>query len=212
MRGMTVELHGYSHSVYRWIARLALVEKGVAHTCIEVNPFVAPIPPYYLAMHPFGRVPTLVYDGFVLYETNAITRYIDEAFPGPGLQPTDARSRARMQQMISVVDSYGYWPMARQVFSHGVFRPRQGLPGDPAQVATGLASSERVLGALEHLAGDRSFLVGDEISLADIHLAPMMAYFAAEPAAAALLSRHSRLQRWWTHLAERPTVVATMPG
>jgi glutathione S-transferase len=191
---MTVESHGCSRGVYRWIARLALAEKGVAHTCVEVNPFVLPIPPAYLAMHPFARVPTLLHDGFVLYETNAITRYVDEAFPGPSLQPADARGRARMQQVISIVDSYGYWPMVRQVFSHGAFRPRQGLPGDPGHVSMGLTDAVRVMSALEQLAGDGSFLVGDQISLADIHRAPMTAYFSAVPTAAALWSRHSWLQ------------------
>ena len=46
----------------------------------------------YLALNPFGRVPTLVHDGFVLYETTAITRYIDEAFGGTRCSPAMPRS------------------------------------------------------------------------------------------------------------------------
>src|SRR5690349_11276108 len=74
---MTVELYGYKHSVYAWIARLALREKGCAYEWREVNPFAEDVPADYLAMHPFKRVPVLVHDGFVLYETSAITRYVD---------------------------------------------------------------------------------------------------------------------------------------
>ena len=81
---MAVELIGYRYSVYLRIARLVLAEKGVAFTQVEVNPF-AGAPDWYLALHPFGRVPTLRHGDFVLYETSAISRYVDAAFDGPAL-------------------------------------------------------------------------------------------------------------------------------
>src|SRR5882724_9429886 len=103
---MTVELYGYQYSVYSWIARLAFEEKGEAYRWIEINPFAPDVPESYLALHPFKRVPTLVHDDFQIYETGAITRYIDEAFPGPSLQPADPRQRARLSQFLSIIDSY----------------------------------------------------------------------------------------------------------
>ena len=81
---MPLVLHGYRYSVYVRIVRLALAEKGVAYDRVEVNPFAPDVPASYLALHPFGRVPTLVHDDFALYETGAITRYVDRAFAGPG--------------------------------------------------------------------------------------------------------------------------------
>src|SRR5436190_22831101 len=110
---MAVVLHGYRYSVYVRIARLALAEKAVAYDRVEVNPFAPDVPASYLALHPFGRVPTLVHDGFTLYETGAIIRYIDRAFPGPALQPTEPKALARMDQAIAIVDAYGYWPVVR---------------------------------------------------------------------------------------------------
>jgi glutathione S-transferase len=169
---MTLVLHGYKYSVYLRIARLVLVEKGAAYERVEVNPFAPDVPADYLRLNPFGRVPTLVHDGFVLYETSAITRYLDRAFPGPRLQPEDSRAAARMDQIIAVVDAYGYWPLVRQVFSHRVFRPRSGQPADDAEVAKGLAASAKVLEALESLMASTAFLTGEAISLADFHLAP----------------------------------------
>src|SRR5581483_11367164 len=151
---MSLVLHGYRYSVYVRIARLALAEKGVAYDRVEVNPFAPDVPASYLALHPFGRVPTLVHDGFTLYETGAITRYIDRAFPGPALQPTDPKALARMDQVIGIVDAYAYWPLVRQVFSHRVFRPRSGQPGDEAEIARGLQASAKVLAALEPLVRD----------------------------------------------------------
>jgi glutathione S-transferase len=208
---MTVELYGYKYSVYAWIARLALYEKGCAHDWWEVNPFADDVPADYLAKHPFKRVPVLVHDGFVLYETSAITRYADEAFDGPSLQPATPRERARCQQIISVIDSYAYWPLVRQVFSHGVFRQRTGRDSDPNEVRCGLDAAPRVIGALENLAGGGTFLCGDTLSLADTHLAPMIGYFALHPEGDALLSRHRRLARWWAAMSERAAFKETMP-
>lgn len=209
---MTVVLHGYQYSVYLRIARLALAEKGVAYERVEVNPFAADVPAAYLAMHPFKRVPVLVHDDFVLYETQAITRYVDETFPGPPLQPEAPRERARMAQIISVVDSYAYWPMVRQVFSHAVFRPRIGEPVVAEEIARGLEASTRALGALEALAAGGDFLVGARLSLADLHLAAMMAYFMAARDARGILASYPKLASWWQAMQRRQSLTATDPG
>ena len=103
---MSLVLHGYRYSVYVRIARLALAEKGVTYDRVDVNPFAPEVPASYLALHPFGRVPTLAHDGFTLYETSAITRYIDRAFAGPALQPGDPRALARMDPVIGIADAY----------------------------------------------------------------------------------------------------------
>jgi glutathione S-transferase len=209
---MPLVLHGYRYSVYVRIARLALAEKGVAYDRVEVNPFAPDVPAAYLALHPFGRVPTLVHDDFALYETGAITRYLDRTFAGPALQPNQPRALGRMDQIIGVVDSYGYWPLVRQVFSHLVFRPAIGQPADEAEVDRGLAGAAKVLAALEVLAAPDAFLVGPALSLADLHLGAILAYFAAAPEGAALLRNHPRLAAWWVRLSRRPSFAATDPG
>jgi len=86
-------------------------KKGADYHWIEINPFAPDVPQSYLALHPFKRVPALVHDTFQVYETGAITRYVDEAFPGPSLQPTDPHHRARANQFLSIIDSYVYWPL-----------------------------------------------------------------------------------------------------
>lgn len=207
---MSVELIGYRYSVYLRIARLVLEEKAVPFTHVEVDPF-AGAPDWYLALHPFGRVPTLRHGDFVLYETSAIARYVDAAFAGVALVPEEARAAGRMQQVIGIVDSYGYRPMVRQVFSHAVFRPRAGAVGEAGEIAAGLEASAGVLRALEGLAGD-AWLVGERISLADLHLGPMMAYFVTAPQGAAMLGGYPRLSAWWERMRVRPAMVASDPG
>ena len=212
---MALTLHGYRPSVYTRVARLTLTEKGVAYDQAEVNPFAPDPPAGYLALHPFNRVPTLVHDGFVLYETGAITRYVDRAFAGPPLQPADPRAAARMDQIIGIVDAYAYWPLVRQVYVQAVALPRRGQTGDPKEVQSGLAAAAKVLAALEALlesqAGEQVFLVGSALSLADLHLVSMMAYFVEAPEGATLLARHPKLQKWFTTLSTRPSFVATDP-
>jgi glutathione S-transferase len=208
---MRVELHGYQYSVYSWIARLALHEKDVVYNWVEVNPFAGNVPASYLAIHPFKRVPALVHDDFAVYETGAITRYVDGAFEGPKLQPTELRDGARCNQIMSIVDSYAYWPLVRQVFSHRVFRPGLRLATDENEVQRGLEAASRVLAALDTVAGPGRYLCGDDLSLADIHLAPMIGYFVLAPEGMALFRKYIRLSDWWSALSKRATFVATMP-
>ena len=209
---MALFLHGYRYSVYVRIVRLVLAEKGVAHERVEVNPFAADMPAEYLKLHPFGRVPVLVHDGFALYETGAITRYVDRAFSGPALQPTDPKRLARMDQIVGVADAYAYWPLVRQVFVHDVVRPHRGTAGDAAELDKGLADSGKVLDALEALAAPDTWLTGPDISLADFHLGAMVAYFAQSPRGAALLTVRPRLSTWWQRFKARPSAIATDPG
>ncbi|MBS0243411.1 MAG: glutathione S-transferase family protein [Proteobacteria bacterium] len=208
---MAVTLYGFQYSVYAWIARFALAEKRVAYEWREVNPFAPDVPSEYLTLHPFKRVPVLVSDGFVLYETGSITRYIDEAFPGRRLQPAAPESRARMAQLMSIVDSYAYWPLVCQVFAHGVLGPRIGRPSDPAEVVAGFAAAPRVLAALESLAGPSQWLIDEEISLADIHWAPMIAYFAMHERGALLLDAYPRTAKWFAAIRQRPGFITSHP-
>ena len=208
---MNVELYGYQYSVYSWIACLALEEKGASYHWIEINPFAPDVPESYLTLHPFKRVPALIHDNFQIYETGAITRYIDEAFPGPSLQPTDPRHRARCSQFLSIIDSYVYWPLVRQVFSHRVFRPRLGRSSDATELQKGLDAALVVLAALERLVADTEYLCGVDLSLADIHLAPMIGYFAMAEEGEVLLKRHRKLSHWWATISARTAYRATMP-
>jgi glutathione S-transferase len=209
---MPVTLHGYRYSVYTRIARLALREKSVPFQEVEVDPFADPPPAELLALHPFGRVPVLRDAGFAIYETAAITRYIDTTFAGPVLTPDGAQAVARMAQVIAIADNYGYWPLVRQVFSHRVFRPATGETGDPAQIARGLAASARVLDALEAIAAEHLVLNRTRLTLADIHLAPIIGYFVMAPEGAAALCERPALTAWWQWVRQRDSFIGTDPG
>ena len=207
-----VILRGYRYSVYNRIARVALHEKGVAYATEEIDPFAASISEDYRTRHPFGRVPVLSHGDFDVYETAAIVRYVNAAFRGPDLMPPEAQGLARVAQVISVVDSYGYVPMVRQVFAHRVFHPAVGELVEEAEIKAGLVASYTVLDALNTIAAEGHVLNGGNFTLADCHLAPMIAYFVQAPEGATALSAHSKLADWWATVSRRASLRATEPG
>ncbi len=205
--GQGLTLYGYHFSVYTRVARLALTEKRLDWTHVEVNPFR----PGQISPHGFGRVPVLVHEGFAIYETSAILRYVEASFPEPPLVPAGARAAARMAQVQGIVDAYGYWPLVRQVYSHAVFRPAAGERGDPSQIGAGMEAAMPVLDALEQIAAEGLVLAGT-VTLADLHLAPMIAAFVQYPPAEAALAERPALAAWWRGLRDRPSLVSTRPG
>lgn len=209
--GTSLTLHGYQHSVYSWITRLVLSEKGVTYKWIELDPFATDVSPDYLALNPFCRVPTMTLGAFVLYETSAIAKFVDEHFDGPRLQPTDVQDRARMAQVTSVLDHNGYWPMVRQVFAHGYYNTRVGEPVDRTYLVDGLSKSTRVLRVMDDWIGDGSFLAGKACSLADLHAAPMLSYFCEVPEGREHLEKFANVSSWYLRMRQRAAFIETRP-
>jgi glutathione S-transferase len=203
-------LYGLSRSVYTRIARLALEEKGVRYTLEEVEIFgPSGVPAEHLARQPFGRIPAFAHDGFVLYETGAITRYVDEVFTGPRLQPQEPRARALMGQVIGIVDSYAYRPMIWGVFAARIVAPEEGIEVDETLVAESLAKSRTCCRALEEVLGSARYFAGSELTLADLHALPILLYFSMTRDGADTLAAHPRLRAWLEHVAARPSVQRT---
>jgi glutathione S-transferase len=199
-------LYGADYSVYVRIARMALEEKGVGYELVPLDIFAAEgIPAWYLEHHPFGRIPAFEHDGFRLFETNAITRYIDEAFDGPSLQPVDARGRARMGQIIGMLDAYGYRAM---VWDVAVERLEKTEP-DETLIAGGLSQAETVLKVLTSLKADGPWLLGDQLTLADLHAAPVIAYFVKVAEGRNLLARFADIRDWYARIAARVSFAKT---
>lgn len=204
-------LQGFGPSVYTRVIRLVLAEKALEYRYEEIDPFEDE-PASALSWHPFGRVPVLDHDGFRLYESAAIARYLDAAFPARSLVLTEPQAAGRMSQVIGIVDAYGYRPLVRQVFAQRVYAPAHGLVGDEAEIALGLDAAGPVLDAFEAIAVEGLVLTGARATLADCHLAPMIAAFAAAPEGSAALAARPALRSWWRHWAARPSMRATDAG
>jgi glutathione S-transferase len=201
---------GAPYSVYVRVVRLALEEKGIDYELVPVDIFAADGPPAeHLARHPFGKIPAFEHAGFGLYETGAITRFVDEVFDGPALQPADPRNRARMNQIISILDSYAYRTLVWDIYVERVSRPASGEAADEERIAAALPKAEVCLFALSELMDEAPWLAGPTISLADLHAAPMFAAFRLAPEGKRLVGHHDRLGRWWDRVSARPSFLRT---
>lgn len=109
MSGITV--YGIPGSPFLRGVEIALKEKDVCYHLQVIAPGEHK-QPEHLARHPFGRVPAFEHDGFALYESQAIIRYLDESFPNPPLTPGNARQRARGNQVIGIIECY-FFPESR---------------------------------------------------------------------------------------------------
>ena len=122
----------------------------------------APRSPEHLARHPFGRVPVLEHDGFLLYETQAILRYLDRVLPNPALTPADPKRAARMDQVMNVNDWYLFHGVANVIVFHRVVGPRvMGLAPDEAAIEAAMPKARAVFDELARLVGGQSFFSGE---------------------------------------------------
>ena len=204
-------LHGPGYSTYVRTARLALEEKGVEYDLNEINFIADGIPDDQLARHPFGKVPALSHDDFEIYETVAIARYIDEAFDGPALQPSDGADRARMTQVCAILDSYTYPTAITGVFIQRAVMPMIGGETDEAAISAALPEAAKAMGVLNEMLGERDYLVGDGVTIADLHLVPIYDYFRQTPEGEGVLAETPALRRWWDTMSQRASVNATTP-
>ncbi|WP_419696855.1 glutathione S-transferase family protein [Mesorhizobium muleiense] len=199
-------VYGADYSVYVRIVRLALEEKGIGYQLVPVDIFAADgIPGWYLDHQPFGRIPAFEHDGFRLHETSAIARYVDEAFDGPALQPVEARSRARMNQVIAMLDAYAYRAM---VWDVAVERLEKTTP-DEALIANGLLQAATVLRALTSLKAAGSWLLGEQLTLADLHAAPIIGYFVKVTEGQNLLAEFPDIRDWFARIVRRESFAKT---
>ncbi|MES0197146.1 glutathione S-transferase family protein [Mesorhizobium sp. M0011] len=194
-------VYGADYSVYVRIVRLALEEKALDYELVPVDVFATGgIPACYFEHHPFGRIPAFEHDGFRLFETSAIARYVDEVFDGPSLQPTEARGRARMNQIIGMLDAYAYRSM---VWDVAVERLEKDAP-DETLIANGISQASKALQTLSSLKAPGSWLLGDRLTLADLHAAPIIGYFVKAAEGQKLLAEFAEIQAWWDRVAKLP--------
>lgn len=207
-----VKLYGAAWSVYVRIARLALEEKQVDYDLVEVDVFAGTgVSQEHLKRHPFGRIPSFEHGNFHLYETGAIVRYIDEAFPGCKLQPTDPVTRARMNQIVGILDAYAYRTLVWDIYVERVVSAREGRSADEHTIAAAVPRAVVCLSELTRLSDDEGFMIGGGVTLADLYAAPIFACFMQALEAEYLMDGCEKLIDWWQQFASRASMSRTQP-
>jgi glutathione S-transferase len=206
-------VYGPPYSTYTRSVRLALAEKGVAHQLVEIDVLGgAHKQPPHSNKHPFGKVPAFEHDGNTFYEASAILRYVDEVFPEPALLPDTPLARAKVNQVMSIVDSYGYVPCVTNLFIPRVLVPSLGGETDFEKVENGKAPAALFAKELDRLLGGAEYFGGTSLSLADLHAFPVIAYLVATPEGKAIFEGVHNLRAWFARLVKRPSVRAVMPS
>ena len=205
-----IVVYGVLGSPFVRAVQMGLEEKKAAYRVEAVAPKELKSETY-LKRHPFGRVPAFEHGDFRLYETQAILRYLDRVLPEPALVPADPRAAARMDQLIGVTDCYVVPQISAPISFPRLIAPRFGLPVDEEAVLAAVPAAENCVAAIAALVGDRPYLAGDALSLADLMLIPHLAYFIQCDEGAAILARHPALTAWIARMDERDSMAVTAP-
>ena len=184
--------------------KIALAEKGLTWDGVRVRlANREQKKPEFLKLNPYGKVPVLVEDGKVLFESCIINEYLDEKYPDPSLMPKDPYLRGRGRVLVDYALDYAhepYWDL------RGEMRKAE------AERDTGTVEEKRrqlrvLLEYLETALGDKTFFLGD-LSLTDIAIVPRM--LRAETYGALPAPSLPRLNSWLERMKGRPSVKAIL--
>ena len=170
---MALTFYYGSGSPYAWRVWLALEHKQIPHEHKTVSFSAGDLmKPEYLAINPRHKVPTIVDEGFALYESVAILEYLDERYrSGPALFPGDIRNRARVRRLVQEADQY-YAVSMEALVDEILFKPQEQWNAE--RVATGRRRLADELAMWERMVPTEGFLAG-EVSAADFTLYPLIA-------------------------------------
>ncbi|KAJ7159702.1 glutathione S-transferase [Mycena filopes] len=163
----------------------------------------------HLARQPFGVVPTIEDDGFDLFESRAIARYIVAKY-GAGStlvpDPKDIVATAKFEQAVSI-ENNNFDPTAGQLMLELVLKPYRGIPTDTERAATLVATMDSKLDAYEKMLGKHKYLGGDTLTLADLFHLPWFSGLL-DQAKLDLLRSRPNVARWWSEISARPAWLA----
>lgn len=202
-----VTVYGFPQSNFVRVACMTCLEKGVSYTLEKL----APHSPELLALNPHGMIPAFTHGDLTLHETSAITRYIDEAFDGPRLQPEDVRERAVMNKWISAANHYYDRAMIRDYVIQRVVVPSRGGTPDEDMIAAALPKIEKQLEIIDKTLAKTEFLAGSQLTLADLFMVPIIFYVGLPPEGAKLREKCKSVNRWLETMSARESFKKTAP-
>ncbi len=187
-----------------------LAELGLEHERLDVGgPFGGTATPEYRAMNPLGVVPSLQDDGgFTLFESNAILRYLCNAYaPTSSLYPAAARPRAVVDAWLDFQQTALNRPQS--VVFQGLVRTAPDKR-DMAAIAAATIETAEIWAILDRRVAVQDWVAGADFTLADIaHGVHVHRWFnmpiASRPDAPAL-------RRWYERLLERPAYQRVCAG
>jgi glutathione S-transferase len=194
-----IKIWGRSTSVNVQKVMWAVGELKLAHERIDVGgAFGKNREPQYLAMNPNGLVPTLEEDGFILWESNSIVRYLAAKYGAGTFEPADLRARARAQSWMDWQLSVAA-PAIRDLFWGLIRTPPE--KRDPAAIEKSREETAAALKILDAALAKTRFVAGETLSMGDIPVALMAYRFRRLTAERTGLGN---MERWFAEIEVRP--------
>lgn len=202
-----ITVYGTPLSTYVRTVRLLLEEAGVDYTLKDIDIFQGENKsPDYLAKNPFGKVPTLEVEGEVLYETPAITDYLNTVFANNQFSPSEPLLQARMRQIITIIDNYFYPTAIATIVIQRFIVPTQGGTTDEDKVKNAVAPAQTAIQAIESIAVVSPYLLGDKLTIADFYLIPIFIYLSQMPEYEAITAQTPKIRTWWDKVKQLESV------
>lgn len=181
-------------------------EKGIAVEH-KIPPFGSPDPEFREAS-PFGKIPGFRDGDFCISDSSAIIHYFEAIKPEPAMIPNEAKARARTIWFEEFADTI-IVGAAGPMFFNRVVAKLLGMPGDEAAAEKAEKSLPPILDYLETQIAESGFLVGDQLTLADIAVASP---FANLRHLKFDLSNWPRTSAWVDSILSRPSFAAMLEG
>jgi len=163
--------------------------------------------PEYLTKQPFGQVPYLDDDGFIVYESRAIGRYIARKYAdkGPKLIPdvSNIQEWAIFEQIASV-EQANYDPYVSGITAQRVFNPMKGVPIDEERVKQLYDTFVVKLDGYERILSKSKYLTGDELSAVDLFHLPY-GRLAEKQFSEFFAESRPNVHRWWKDISSLPS-------
>jgi glutathione S-transferase len=202
-----VEIIGFAPSTYVRVVRMVCEEKGIAY---DLKPS-APHSPDVLAVHPFGKIPVMRHGDIELCESKAIATYLDRTFPGPAVMPADPPTAALAEQWISLVNTVMDGTMVRTYLFAYIFpKTADGTP-DRQAIEAVLPAMQRQIGLLDKAVAKTGHLAGEQFTLADINLMPILFYVRQFPEGREAIAAAGNLAAYYDRHAARKSFQRTTP-
>jgi len=202
-----VEIFGPAFSTFVRSVMLACEEKGIPyrqHMEAEGMP-VAMRSDAHMKLHPFGKVPVLLHNGQSLCETTSILRYLEARYPDNPLQPSDPWARAQLDQWCSFITVYVDQALIRRYLLEFVFPKGDGGSVREDRVERALPEVNKMLSFIESQLEGHTCLLGDELTLADLLLLPMVDYLLKWPQTQQTTQAYPNIVRYTESLRQRPS-------
>jgi len=198
-----IKLYTFPASSNSRKVRVVLLEKGLEFDRVNIDLTKREQKsPEYLKIHPFGTVPALDDEGFVVYDSTIINEYLEDEYPYPPLMPKDSEGRARARMMEDLRDSH-FNPAAGQL--NRELRKPEG-ERDSKVLEQARAKITECFDRLEKELEGREYLAGS-FSLADIAFIPNID--TLDRIQIAIDPKYKNLLAWIARLKTRPSFAAS---